>query len=147
MAVSHRSIHNLVDKILSKRRPRSDSGGYASATNEDIKDLYSLLYMLSAAKFETDVDGDLPLQFMIVNRKVEYHPALSGTLTHSREDEDGKISFEEVVENIRNCMLYSNAYLDRAKHLSEVLWLHGNYIDFNKRRELRLAVEEANKKV
>lgn len=65
-------IDTLLDSLLTERR-KSDSS-YAPVTDEDWETLCRLFNQILLAKFELDADGDLPIEYTLVNRH-----------THSRD--------------------------------------------------------------
>lgn len=69
-------IHNLVDEFLRVRR--NSDGGWAQVTSTDLLFLNGIITQLLVEKFQEDSDGDLPVEFNIINRnthqKVHYLP-------------------------------------------------------------------------
>lgn len=63
---SRATIDSTLDKLLAERR-KSDSS-YAPVTDEDWKLLHRLINDILHAKFESDADGDLPVEYDLVNR-------------------------------------------------------------------------------
>lgn len=51
---------------------RKSEGGYALVTNQDIQDLHSIVSRLIVEKCERDPDGDLPIDFTIINRREKH---------------------------------------------------------------------------
>jgi hypothetical protein len=60
------ALHKMVDDFLSERR--ASDGGWAKVTDADVRDLEGIVRALIEAKCEEDLDGDIPLQFVLVNR-------------------------------------------------------------------------------
>jgi hypothetical protein len=60
------TIHERIDKFLVERR--RSTGGWAEVRPEDITALHKILDMLLERKFEKDPDGDLPIEYCIVDR-------------------------------------------------------------------------------
>ena len=47
--------------------------GYAEVTSEEIRELQTLIYRIIEAKWARDVDGDLPVEFEIIDRTLYWH--------------------------------------------------------------------------
>lgn len=60
-------LDNLIDHFLEDHR--ESDGGYAKITTEDIHLLYEIIRELIDIKCDRDPDGDLPIEFEIVNRR------------------------------------------------------------------------------
>lgn len=72
---------------------RSESeGGYAPVSSQDERNLHEILNALIAAKFEEDPDGDLPINFVLVNRTREqsFHYRPLPRTPHNDDDMDLK---------------------------------------------------------
>lgn len=65
-------IHALVDEFLAERR--KTDGGWAEITPEDVRMLDRLVRLLVDAKCEKDTEGDWPIEWIIVNRRIERMP-------------------------------------------------------------------------
>lgn len=64
----------LVDiKSWVSGRRESTRGGWAAVTPDDVEELSNILNRLIRAKCEPDADGDVPIQFTLVDR-VRYWP-------------------------------------------------------------------------
>lgn len=48
-------------------RSRGD-GGWAPVSERDLEDLYGIMNLVLETKYEQDVDGDLPVQYQLVDR-------------------------------------------------------------------------------
>ena len=66
-------IHTMVDEFLSERR--KSKGGYAEITETDIDDLRKIIFLLAEEKCEQDPDGDIPIEFVVINRRTHEHLA------------------------------------------------------------------------
>ena len=71
----------LIEKFLAERTESEDSG-YAKVTYEDMKHLSNIVYKVIEAKWGRDADGDLPVNYDLIDRtryqrlwwtKVPYH--------------------------------------------------------------------------
>lgn len=58
-------LDSLIDRFLEDHR--ESEGGYAKVTTEDIHLLYEIIRELIELKCDKDPDGDLPIEFEIVN--------------------------------------------------------------------------------
>jgi hypothetical protein len=72
MSKPHTRIHNLIDEFLTERR--ESRGGWAEVTKDDVKLLSKIISALIKAKCEEDPDGDFPIEFLLINRRVERLP-------------------------------------------------------------------------
>ena len=70
------TLQTMIDKFLSGRR--HSSGGWAEVRLEDIKALCDILSMLIKKKFAPDPDGDVPVEYLLVDRtrfeRVSFEP-------------------------------------------------------------------------
>lgn len=60
-------IHGAIDKFAKDRR-LADGGGWAPVHDEDLDQLHCILNALLVLKFQRDCDGDLPINFEIIDR-------------------------------------------------------------------------------
>jgi len=65
-----------MDKGIQKflRNRRESYGGWAEITEQDVMDLRDIINLLIDLKCEKDVDGDLPIEYILINRIKEYLP-------------------------------------------------------------------------
>ncbi len=61
-----KSLFSKMEKFLAERR--HSSGGYAEVRIKDMTDLDKIIHELIELKFERDPDGDLPVEFKLVDR-------------------------------------------------------------------------------
>ncbi|RPI96812.1 MAG: hypothetical protein EHM32_02535 [Spirochaetales bacterium] len=73
--MSHEKIHALVDAYLAEHRRSGRGGGWAEITPVDMELLNKIIYKLITAKCDKDGDGDYPINFITVNRRIEYFAA------------------------------------------------------------------------
>lgn len=64
--MTHVKLHAKIDKFLSERR--HSKGGWAEVRLEDVKALSDIISTLISEKFDKDPDGDLPIEYIIVDR-------------------------------------------------------------------------------
>jgi len=64
----HKKIHEMIDKFLEKRGELKDLDRFAEVGKTDIRDLYEIIGAIIEAKYDKDVDGDLPVQARLVDR-------------------------------------------------------------------------------
>lgn len=57
----------MIDSFLEKRGFSKD-GGWAEVESDDICGLIDIVYLLLELKYECDADGDLPVNFQLINR-------------------------------------------------------------------------------
>lgn len=65
----NKTLAKQIDDFLKVRR--KSTGGWAEVTDEDMEQLSGVIGALIEAKFETDPDGDLPVEFGLTNRHTE----------------------------------------------------------------------------
>jgi len=65
-----------MDKCIQKflRNRRESNGGWAKITEQDVMDLRDIINLLIDLKCEKDPDGDLPIEYILINRRKEYLP-------------------------------------------------------------------------
>ena len=80
------SMDTLIDRFLEDHRECEAGGGYAQITQEDINRLHEIVWKLIELKCDRDADGDLPVQFKIVNRRT--HEGLAYMAVPHREGRD-----------------------------------------------------------
>ncbi len=88
-----KNLENKINKFLSERRV-SEGGGWSQITPQDILDLRDIINSLIQEKCEEDADGDLPIEFELINRR-----------THERLQFDpipyyGTLKSEDTPENL-----------------------------------------------
>lgn len=73
----NKTLANEIDKFLEKR-VESDGRGWAPVSKEDFRTLADIIGKLIEAKWGRDADGDLPVEFDLVNRtthnRLHYRP-------------------------------------------------------------------------
>jgi hypothetical protein len=90
--------HEALDKFLKDFRT-SDSG-YATYTEQDEENFWNFFRIMLEAKFETDADGDYPMEIRMVNRTYEERlPYFSQRYLYRME------TLNEVAEYIRNAQI------------------------------------------
>ncbi|KKN96814.1 hypothetical protein LCGC14_0164580 [marine sediment metagenome] len=69
-------VAKALNKLLAERR--ISDGGYAPATEQDIDQIHVLFCTIIEAKWGSDPDGDLPVEYKLINRHTEerlhYYP-------------------------------------------------------------------------
>lgn len=61
-------LQKLIDKFLLEPR-KSKRGGWADITKYDVTLLREIIYELITLKCEKDADGDVPIEFIVINRR------------------------------------------------------------------------------
>ena len=98
------------DQFLSEFR--ESHGDYATVLEEDEKQLHKLLYALRKAKFETDCDGDYPIEFEIINRhKYERMNFRPQPYTHKAKTTE---DFIRCIEAAKTNVIMATSQLDIA---------------------------------
>ena len=69
MKSEHKVLYEKIDKFLATQNP-TDSG-WAKVADGEMGDLGTIFDQIIRYKYEEDADGDLPIDFMLVNRNHE----------------------------------------------------------------------------
>lgn len=86
------ALHRRIDKFLAERRASGPGGGWAAITVQDIVDLDSIIRTLVTYKCAQDADGDRPVEWLLVNRRVEWLPRFRPLpYRHDEHNEDDYI--------------------------------------------------------
>jgi len=64
--MTKQKLHALIDKFLKERK--KSTGGYAPVSQEEIDTLCNIVQSLIELKYQPDPDGDVPVEFTIVDR-------------------------------------------------------------------------------
>lgn len=59
-------LHKLIDKFLQEKK--KSTGGYAPVSQEEIDMLFIIISDIIALKYQEDPDGDVPVEFALVDR-------------------------------------------------------------------------------
>lgn len=112
---SRATIDSALDALLAERR-KSDSG-WAPVTEDDLKALHRLIKLVLEAKFERDGDGDLPVEYELVNRNTHERIMVS-LMRYPHKTETLQDAMEVARVAYFNVRITTDA-LDRAmQHLS-----------------------------
>lgn len=115
---------------------RESDGGFAEVGNEDVNDLYDLIHTILEAKFEADPDGDLPINFKIIDRtKFEplfYYPV---PYRHKIKDSD-KEAQEELLKTL----------LGNLSMATKAVETHLQITQYSRRESERKAKDDSTKK-
>jgi hypothetical protein len=60
-------LSSAIEQFLSEKREIVD-GGWAEVRDEDVSQLYDIVYLLVKEKFAPDCDGDRPIDVTIIDR-------------------------------------------------------------------------------
>lgn len=88
-------LSGLIDRFLEDHR--ESDGGYAKITTEDIHLLYEIVRELIELKCDEDPDGDLPIEFEIVNRRTHESMHYGQVPYRDGTDDQDPIPFIEMV--------------------------------------------------
>ena len=80
----HQHIHDMIDSFL-ENRSTSEGGGWAKVDETDIKTLNSIFRKLIDAKYQSDADGDKPVDVEFFDR-TKYERQFFLPLPHARRD-------------------------------------------------------------
>ena len=103
-------LTNLIGHFLQDRR--ESDGGFAKITRGDINLLGAIVEILIERKCERDPDGDLPIEFEIVNRRT-HEPMHYGPVPY-RDGTDGEspVPFMEMVRILQRNLNIAISRLD-----------------------------------
>ena len=94
MSKTRKTLNKLLDEFL-KKKSKSD-GRYAKISQEDMDCLYEILYTLRELKCEKDSDGDIPLEFRVIDRNTHESSNFFATrythTLHSAEERKRELS-------------------------------------------------------
>ena len=122
---SRATLYARIGKWLDEER-MSDGGGWAPCSENDLVELYEIIYEMVALKFQRDADGDLPVQAIVINR-TKYQCMYWMRVPHMSENPD----IDELLDlydiaHINTSM--ANGNLDQA-------WKMLNYIRNREKKE------------
>lgn len=103
-------LDSLIDSFLEDHR--ESDGGYAKITPEDIQELHEIVRELIELKCDKDPDGDLPIEFEIVNRRT--HESMQYAPVPYRNGEDGDGDPTPFMEMLRTLVLNMNISTSRV---------------------------------
>lgn len=64
-------LRTKIDEFLQHRR-KSEAGGWAKITNDDVTKLEEIIRLLIEAKCKPDSEGERPIEFMLINRRTHH---------------------------------------------------------------------------
>jgi len=87
-----KALNGLIDKFLAEKRV--SDGGWAPVTEQDLRQLCSLMDRIIRMKWGKDPDGDLPIELEVVDRtrfqRMHYAPV------PYEQDADGALGLERL---------------------------------------------------
>lgn len=60
-------LQKRIDKFLATKK-KTEGTGWPEVTPGEVSDLYDIVYALIKAKYQRDVDGDLPLRIYVTDK-------------------------------------------------------------------------------
>lgn len=99
MKPEHKALYERIDQFLEHHR--TSDGGWASVEDGDERELGMIIDQLLWYKYDEDADGDLPINFMIVDRNKERFilNAFQNRVSYMHEDSAG--AFKEFLSALR----------------------------------------------
>ena len=82
----NKTLQNRIESFLSEKR--KSSGGWAEITDGDVAALSVIIDQLIKLKCEPDPDGDYPINFALVNRRVGRWPFKPITISYDLDSQD-----------------------------------------------------------
>lgn len=96
-------LNILIDEFLAVRR--ESDGGYAPVTEKDLEQLDTIIYKLIGMKWAMDPDGDLPIDFKIIDR-TRFEPMHYDPVPYQHKTED-----DPLAQRGRLAILMMNAHI------------------------------------
>jgi len=62
-----KNLIKMLEAFL-KKKSESQNGGFAKVSEGEIEDLYKIILRILELKYEKDADGDIPVDFRLVDR-------------------------------------------------------------------------------
>lgn len=101
---------------MSRKTKKASDGGYAPVEPKELDELRDIIDALIELKYESDVDGDRPVEVMLVDRTRYERPfVLPIPYTHSKRPEDGKSELELLQTAAENHMTIAKVASDAAE--------------------------------
>lgn len=91
----NKKLMKKIDDFMKDKR--KSNGGYAEVRDKDIIKLSEIIREICEAKYEKDPDGDIPINWDILDR-TKYEPLDLLQVPYSHKDKDGH--FKAVVSNL-----------------------------------------------
>lgn len=128
----NKTLAKKIDAFLEVRR--KSSGGWPDVSEEDMEQLGEIIRSLIKAKFETDPDGDLPVEFGLTNRQTEMrNPFVEVPYEHKGEFDRyysrTELNFDLACEAFAQARRMAD-YRKRDRHAE---WPNGRMADYRKR--------------
>ncbi len=114
-------LDGLIDRFLEDHR--ESEGGYAKITSEDISLLREIVQWLIELKCDSDPDGDLPIEFEVVNRRTHermYYGQVPYRESYDPEDEQERIPFMEMVRVLQMNLNIAASRLDNELNVEYI---------------------------
>lgn len=113
MSVVPKNVQSSLEAFLTEKR--ESDGGYALLNDADMRLLATFLGHLREAKCERDPDGDIPLEFTMVNRKT--HESLHYLPTRYRHEVYSQ-GTEAILNELRNRQLNLKIAMDAMDQIN-----------------------------
>lgn len=120
--MTKRQKEELDSKITAflKDKRKSKSGGWAEVTDSDIADLSDIINDIIGLKFERDCDGDLPVEYCLVDRN-KYYNIPYVYVPYERDGDTVNGNFERYFESTRLNWEIANSAFNQALRLQDFL--------------------------
>lgn len=110
-------LDSLIDRFLEDHRECSAGGGWAQITEKDITRLYEIVWELIELKCDKDADGDLPIEFKIINRRThERLHYMAVPYREGRDENDNEIEAVPFMDMMQILLLNLNLASDRVNN-------------------------------
>lgn len=97
-----KNVSNLLEKFYADGKRESD-GGFAEVKPNDMGDLHRIFDAIIKAKFEKDPDGDLPIEFEMVDRNIHERPlAWWVRIPYNHKKEIDEKEFNRILDNLNS---------------------------------------------
>jgi len=112
------ALTDLIGHFLEDHR--ESDGGYAKITPVDIQLLHAIVQMLIERKCERDPDGDLPIEFKIVNRRTHERMHYGQVPYHDGSDGQESIPFMEMMRVLQMNLNIAASRLDNELNVEYI---------------------------
>ena len=108
--------HDLIDKFC--EIPSLSEGGWAKVDEKDILHLGEIIHTIIRAKYDSDQDGDYPINYNLIDR-TKYEPHYYREVPYSHEvknEEENRFRLECLMDNLQIATERLNSFLKLERY-------------------------------